>query len=177
MLAFSVVRSPSRVVSVLAFMTLVSLVTGCEQAPAASSTSQSAGASAASPSTSSGPEFLTPYGTPVNPFSPAVRAGNILYLAGEIGTDSTGNLVKGGIEAETKQVMQNIQRTLAAVGSSMDRVVKCTVFMADMKEWPRMNVIYATFFPTNKPARSALGANGLARDARVEIECIAMTGR
>ena len=123
------------------------------------------------------PEFLTPYGPPVNPFSPAVRVGNMLYLAGQIGTDSTGTLVKGGLEAEARQTMQNIAAVLDATGSSMERVVKCTVFMADMKEWPAMNVVYATFFPKHKPARSALGANGLALGARVEIECIAMTGR
>lgn len=122
------------------------------------------------------PEFLTPFGVPVNPFSPAVRAGNVLYLAGQIGTDASGALVKGGIDAETRQTMQNIAGVLAATGSSMDRVVKCTVFMADMKEWPAMNVIYATFFPKNKPARSAMGANGLALGARVEIECIALAG-
>ena len=123
------------------------------------------------------PEFLTPYGPPVNPFSPAVRVGNMLYLAGQIGTDSTGTLVKGGLEAEARQTMLNIAAVLDATGSSMERVVKCTVFMADMKEWPAMNVVYATFFPKHKPARSALGANGLALGARVEIECIAMTGR
>jgi reactive intermediate/imine deaminase len=123
------------------------------------------------------PEFLTPYGPPVNPFSPAVRAGNLLYLAGQIGTDSTGTVVKGGIEAEARQVMKNIAAVLDVTGSSLERVVKCTVFMADMKEWPAMNVVYASFFPTHKPARSALGANGLALGARVEIECIAMTGR
>jgi 2-iminobutanoate/2-iminopropanoate deaminase len=123
------------------------------------------------------PEFLTPYGPPVNPFSPAVRAGNLLYLAGQIGTDSTGTVVKGGIEAEARQAMKNIAAVLDVTGSSLERVVKCTVFMADMKEWPAMNVVYASFFPTHKPARSALGANGLALGARVEIECIAMTGR
>lgn len=123
------------------------------------------------------PEFLTPFGTPINPFSPAVRAGDVLYLAGQIGTDSSGTLVKGGIDTETRQTMQNIAGVLQATGSSMERVVKCTVFMADMKEWPAMNVIYATFFPTNKPARSAMGASGLALNARVEIECIAMAGR
>ncbi len=123
------------------------------------------------------PEFLTPFGAPVNPFSPAVRAGNTLYLAGQIGTDSSGGLVKGGIDAETRQTMQNIARVLDATGSSMERVVKCTVFMADMKEWPAMNVVYATFFPKNKPARSAMGATGLALNARVEIECIAVAGR
>ena len=120
--------------------------------------------------------FLTPYGKPVNPFSPAVRVGSTLYLAGQIGTDSTGQVVKGGIEAETRQTMRNIADVLAKTGSSMDRVVKCTAMLADMKEWPAMNAIYATFFPVNKPARSALGANGLALGARVEIECIAVVG-
>jgi reactive intermediate/imine deaminase len=120
--------------------------------------------------------FLTPYGKPVNPFSPAVRVGSMLYLAGQIGTDSTGQLVKGGIEAETRQTMRNIADVLAKTGSSMDRVVKCTAMLADMREWPAMNTIYATFFPVNKPARSALGANGLALGARVEIECIAVVG-
>lgn len=123
------------------------------------------------------PVFLTPFGPPTNPFSPAVRAGNLLFLAGQIGTDSTGTVVKGGVEAQTRQTMRNIAGVLAATGSSMDRVVKCTVFMADMQEWPAMNVVYATFFPAHKPARSAMGASGLARDARVEIECIAMTGK
>ena len=120
--------------------------------------------------------FLTPYGKPVNPFSPAVRVGSTLYLAGQIGTDSAGQVVKGGIEAETRQTMRNIADVLAKTGSSMDRVVKCTAMLADMKEWPAMNAIYATFFPVNKPARSALGANGLALGARVEIECIAVVG-
>ena len=167
------VRSLARIVfGVAAMATLAACSRELQQTPAGDSASQPEFRAVAS-----GPEFLTPYGKPVNPFSPAVRAGNLLFLAGEIGTDSTGQLVKGGIEAETKQVMQNIQRTLAATGSSMERVVKCTVFMADMKEWPAMNVVYATFFPNNKPARSALGATALARDARVEIECIAMAGR
>src|SRR4051812_22338061 len=88
--------------------------------------------------TAAAPEYLTPYGPPRNPFSPAVRVGNMLYLAGQIGTDSTGRLAPGGIEAETRQTMQNIRDVLQRTGSSMDRVVKCTVFMADMKEWPAM---------------------------------------
>jgi len=119
------------------------------------------------------PEFLTPYGPPRNPFSPAVRVGDMLYLAGQIGTDSTGRVVSGGIEAETRQAMTNIRDVLTRTGSSMDRVVKCTVFMADMKEWPAMNTVYATFFPNHKPARSAFGTTGLALNARVEIECLA----
>lgn len=118
--------------------------------------------------------FLTPYGPPVNPFSPAVRVGSMLYLAGQIGTDSTGKLVAGGLAAEAHQTMRNIADVLAKTGSSMDRVVKCTVFLADMKEWPAFNTIYASYFPGNKPARSALGANGLALGARVEVECWAV---
>ena len=122
-------------------------------------------------------EFLTPYGPPKNPFSPAVRVGDMLYLAGQIGTDSTGTLVAGGIEPETRQTLKNIADVLSKTGSSMERVVKCTAFLADMKEWPAMNVIYATFFPVNKPARSAFGATALALNARVEIECIAVVGK
>ena len=111
-------------------------------------------------------------GAQPGPFSPAVRVGNLLFLAGKIGTDSTGRLAAGGIRAETKQVMENIRAELLKHGSSMDRVVKCTAFLADMGEWSAMNEVYATFFPGPKPARSALGANGLALGARVEIECI-----
>ena len=121
--------------------------------------------------------YLTPFGAPTRPFSPAVRVGNLLLLAGQIGTtgaDATGALVAGGIEAETRQTMENIRTVLAAVGSSMDKVVKCTVMMADMSEWDRMNAVYRTYFaPGRLPARSALGANGLALGARVEIECVA----
>lgn len=120
--------------------------------------------------------FLHPFGAPTRPFSPAVRVGNLVYLAGQIGTDASaaGGVVSGGIEAETRQTLNNIKQTLEAVGLSMDRVVKCTVFMADMKEWDAMNAIYRTYFTApNYPARSALGVNGLALNAKVEIECIA----
>lgn len=123
-------------------------------------------------------EFLTPYGQPTRPFSPAVRVGNLLFLSGQIGTtaDAAGGLVAGGIEAETRQTMENIKDVLTRSGSSLDQVVKCTVMMADMAEWPRMNTVYTTFFPNHKPARSAFGATGLALGARVEIECIAVIG-
>ena len=76
-------------------------------------------------------------------------------------------------EAETRQTMDNIKAVVEQFGSSMDKIVKCTVFMADMDEWPAMNAVYRTYFET-PPARSAFGANGLALDARVEIECIAI---
>ena len=119
------------------------------------------------------PEFLAATGGPERPFSPGVRVGNLLFVSGQIGTDSAGRVVAGGIRAETRQTLSNIRDILVRNGSSMDRVVKCTVFMADMAEWSTMNDIYVTFFPSHRPARSAFGATGLAPNARVEIECIA----
>ena len=108
------------------------------------------------------------------PFSAAVRVDNMLYLSGALGYDrEKGALVEGGIQAETKKTLENIAETLEMFGSSMDRVVKCTVFLADISEWAAMNEVYVTFFP-NKPARSALGSSGLALGARTEIECIAV---
>jgi 2-iminobutanoate/2-iminopropanoate deaminase len=108
------------------------------------------------------------------PFSSAVRVGNTLYLSGSIGViPGTMDLAAGGIQGETRQTLENISETLETFGSSMDNVVKCTVFLADMAEWGAMNEVYRTFF-RNPPARSALGASGLALDSRVEIECIAV---
>lgn len=107
------------------------------------------------------------------PFSEAVRVGDLLFLSGQLGiVPGTGKLAPGGIAPETTQTLENIRMTLEKFGSSMDRVVKCTVFLADMGEWGAMNAVYRDFF-ANPPARSALGANGLALGARVEIECIA----
>ena len=108
------------------------------------------------------------------PFSDVVRVGDMLYLSGKLGTDSSGKLAAGGIAAETKQTLENIRTVLEKNGSSLDHVVKCTVMLADMKEWADMNSVYVTFFKKDRmPARSAFGTSGLARDARVEIECIA----
>jgi 2-iminobutanoate/2-iminopropanoate deaminase len=108
------------------------------------------------------------------PFSAGVRVDNTLYLSGAIGNlPGTLQLAPGGIEGETRQTLENIKRAVEHFGSSMDSVVKCTVFLADMAEWGAMNEVYRTYF-TNPPARSALGASGLAVDARVEIECIAI---
>jgi 2-iminobutanoate/2-iminopropanoate deaminase len=107
------------------------------------------------------------------PFSEAVRVGPMLYLSGAMGIDETGVLVPGGIEAETHQALANIRSVLERHGSSMDRVVKCTVMLADMQEWAAMNRVYVEHFPTHLPARSAFGASGLALGGRVEIECIA----
>ena len=122
------------------------------------------------------PVFVPIPGNRSLPFSAAVRVGDMLYLSGQIGTDSAGALVPGGIEPETRQTMENIRAVLEANGSSMGRVVKCLVMLADMAEWGAMNRVYVTFFPDHLPARSAMGASGLALGARVEIECIAVAG-
>ena len=108
------------------------------------------------------------------PFTGAVRAGNLVFLSGQIGNiPGKLELVEGGIEAESRQTMDNIKDLLQGNGMSMNDVVKCTVMLTDMKEWPAFNEIYRTYFEPPYPARSALGANGLAIGARVEVECIA----
>lgn len=120
-------------------------------------------------------EFLAPDSS-AYPFSPAVRAGGFIFVSGQIGARTMNGrmvLVPGGVEAETRQTMNNIESILKQNGSSLDRVVKCTVMIADMADWPRINTVYAEYFPGPKPARSALGANGLALGAKVEIECMA----
>ena len=120
------------------------------------------------------PEFLVTPEAASRPFSPAVRASGLLFLAGKLGTDSTGRRAPGGIHTETRQAMENIGAELRKAGSGFDRVLKCTVFLADMGEWAAMNEVYAPFFPEGKrPARTAVAVSGLALDARVEIECIA----
>ena len=115
------------------------------------------------------------------PFSEAVRVGNLLFLSGQVGNiPGTMDLVPGGIQAETRQTMENIKAVLEKRGSSLAEVVKCTVFLADISEWSSLNEVYIEYFPVKRPARSALGVNGLALGARTEIECIATltkTGR
>ncbi len=112
------------------------------------------------------------------PFSEAVRVGNTLYLSGQIGNvPGTLELVPGGLEKEARQVMENIKRTLETHGYSMTDLVKCTVMLTDMAEWPAFNDIYKTFFEGRYPARSAFGANGLAIGASVEVECFAVQER
>lgn len=108
------------------------------------------------------------------PFSEAVRVGDLMFLSGQIGFDpKTGQPVAGGIKAETRQALTLIKDVLTRNGASLADVVKCTVFLADIAEWPTFNEIYGEFFKKPYPARSALAASGLARNARVEVECIA----
>jgi 2-iminobutanoate/2-iminopropanoate deaminase len=129
------------------------------------------------PSTSSPPtatvEYLAGRGGSA-PLSEAVRVGSILYLSGQLGVGATGTLVTDGIKAETKQVLENIRTVLEKNGSGMDRVVKCTVMLADIADRAAMNEVYVTFFPKDRlPTRSTFGTTGLALGARVEIECMA----
>lgn len=108
------------------------------------------------------------------PFSEAVRVGNVLYLSGQVGiVPGSMKLAAGGLEEEARQTMENIRTSLEAHGYAMSDLVKCTVMLADMSEWRAFNEVYKSFFPGRYPARSALGANGLALGARVEVECIA----
>jgi len=119
------------------------------------------------------PQYLTSARQEGLPFSEAVRVGRLLFLSGELGRDANGQLVPGGIGPETRRTLENISETLERHGSSIDRVVKATVMLADMGEWAAMNQVYRSFFPRHLPARSAFGASSLALGARVEIECIA----
>jgi reactive intermediate/imine deaminase len=124
----------------------------------------------------SAPEFL-PSPEPALralPFSEAVRAGDFLFLSGQIGNlPGTLQLEPGDVAAEAARALENIRAILERHGASLDDVVKCTVFLADMHDWPAFNEVYRKVFTGNLPARSALGASGLAVGARVEVECVA----
>jgi len=147
------------------------LITSCGIAAAATGCSSTKPTTAASPGAHVMPEFVVP-SQGANPFSAVVRVGNLLFVAGQLGTDANG-LVKGGIGPETTAALQNISNVLKRAGSSMDRVAKCTVMMQDMSKWAEMNAAYIAFFPGPKPARSSFGATALALGGHVEIECIA----
>ena len=112
------------------------------------------------------------------PFSAAVRIGDLVFLSGQIGNvPGTRQLADTGIAGQTRQTFENIKTVLAAAGTSLGRVVKCTVFLVDMRDYAGMNAVYAEYFPKDPPARSTVAGSGLALGARVEIECIAAAGR
>ena len=111
----------------------------------------------------------------IGPYSQAIKAGGFVFASGQIPIDpQTGQFVSGGIAEQTAQVLKNLSAVLEAAGSGLDRVVKTTVFLADMKEFSGMNEVYATFFSSPPPARATVAAAGLPRDARVEIEAVAL---
>lgn len=117
------------------------------------------------------PARLVPAPTPTAPFSKAASVNGILYLSGEIGAGPDGKLADG-FEAQARQTMDNIGMTLRSQGLGMEDVFKCSVFLADMSQWPAFNRVYVGYFkPGRLPARSALGASGLAAGAALEVEC------
>ena len=112
---------------------------------------------------------------PIGPYSQAVRAGGLLFVSGQIPLDpGTGQMVSGDVKAQTKRVLDNLAAVLQAAGSSMDRVVKTTIFLRDMNDFGAVNEEYASVFRELPPARSTVQAARLPRDAMVEIECIAL---
>jgi len=111
----------------------------------------------------------------IGPYSQAVKTGNLVFCSGQIPIDpATGNFVSDDVAEQTKQVLKNLSAVLKAAGTELNKVVKTTVFLADMNDFAAMNEIYAQFFDTNKPARATVQAARLPRDARVEIDCIAV---
>jgi 2-iminobutanoate/2-iminopropanoate deaminase len=111
----------------------------------------------------------------IGPYSSALRAGQLLFISGQVPFDPvTGDMVSGDIQAQTRRVLQNIGALLEAAGLSFQAVVRTTVFLADMNDFAAMNGVYGTFFPEPYPARSTVQAARLPRDARIEIDAIAM---
>ena len=114
-------------------------------------------------------------GPPNGIFSPAIVTGDLVYTSGQIGVDSkTGQIVEGGIEAQTEQVFRNLEAVLTAAGSSIEHVVKATVFLADMNDYNTMNELYKKHFKGDPPARTTVQVARLPRDARIEIEVVAV---
>jgi len=151
--------------------TVLTILTACRgQGPSPLVTTADASAEPAP----AGPRFHPWPGGGDLPFSEAVQVGDLLFLSGQVGAlPGTLELAPGGMEGEARQALDNIRAALERHGARMSDVVKCTVFLADIAEWGAFNTIYRSYFPPPAPARSALGANGLALGARVEIECIA----
>jgi 2-iminobutanoate/2-iminopropanoate deaminase len=111
----------------------------------------------------------------IGPYSVAIRTGDLVFTSGQLGLDpQTGNLVPGGIEAETRQALTNLRHVLADSGSALDAVVKTTVFLKDMADFSKMNAIYAEFFTKNPPARSTVQVAALPKGGSVEIEAVAI---
>lgn len=111
----------------------------------------------------------------IGPYSVAIRTGDLVFTSGQLGLDpATGNLVQGGIEAETRQALTNLRHVLADAGSALEQVVKTIVFLKDMAEFTKMNAVYAEFFTEDPPARSTIQAAALPKGGAVEIEAIAI---
>jgi 2-iminobutanoate/2-iminopropanoate deaminase len=113
----------------------------------------------------------------IGPYSQAIRAGELVFCSGQIALDpQTGELVEGGVEKQTHQVLENLAAVLAAAGSSLERAIKCTVYLADMNDFGAMNGIYANYFGDRPPARATVEVSRLPKDVAVEIDVIAARG-
>jgi 2-iminobutanoate/2-iminopropanoate deaminase len=111
----------------------------------------------------------------IGPYSVGIRAMRFIYTAGQLGIDpQSGNLVPGGVKAETKQALKNLRAILEEGGSSMDHVLKTTVFMKDINDFAKMNAVYSEFFTSDYPARSAVQVAALPKEGLVEIEAVAL---
>jgi 2-iminobutanoate/2-iminopropanoate deaminase len=114
----------------------------------------------------------------IGPYSQAIRAGGLIFCSGQIPLDPrTGQFVEGGVQEQTEQVLRNLMAVLEAAGSSLDRVVRTTVFLSNLNDFGAMNEVYGRFFGENCPARSTIEAGRLPRDASVEIDVIALAGK
>lgn len=110
----------------------------------------------------------------IGPYSQAIKAGNLLFVSGQVPIDpATGAIIEGDIAAQTDRVMRNLSAILEAAGASMDHVVRCTVYLADMNDFAAMNEVYGSYFAQPAPARATIQAVRLPKDARVEIDVIA----
>jgi 2-iminobutanoate/2-iminopropanoate deaminase len=110
----------------------------------------------------------------IGPYSQAIKAGNLLFVSGQVPIDPpTGAIIEGDIAAQTDRVMRNLSAILEAAGASMDHVVRCTVYLADMNDFAAMNEVYGSYFAQPAPARATIQAVRLPKDARVEIDVIA----
>ena len=127
--------------------------------------------------TSEGKKIISTEKAPkaIGPYSQAIRTENLVFTAGQVGLDpATMELVKGGVEPQSRQVLTNLKHVLESADSGLNFVVKTTVFLKDMNDFPNMNAIYAEFFPENQPARSTVQVAALPKGALVEIECVAL---
>lgn len=118
-----------------------------------------------------GPDIPT-----AGPYSPAIRAGDLLFISGQIPVDHEGKLVPGGIEEQARQAMENLKRVLAAAGATLKDLVKVTIYLADMNDFAAVNEVYGSYFDLEPPARACVAVKGLPKGARVEIEAIAYLG-
>ena len=119
--------------------------------------------------------YSDPAPEPIGPYSQAIQAGNMLFISGQIAIErSSGNIISSDIESETRQVMVNLEKILKAAGFDFSNVVKSSIFLKDMNNFPKVNAIYGEYFKTNPPARETVEVSRLPKDVNVEISCIAV---